>query len=383
MAAMDDRSGAIEIASDAGEMHRVVVGGDWTIGHGRALQKQIASALTALAGSREVMIDIGAVERLDTAGGWLLTRLGHELRDDGARVVFTSVAPKYRDLIEELSAKEPADLAQGKRQNRFVAWLERLGASVQQIGNDVVRGITFLGAVVIALGGWVMRPWHGRWISVIHQMDRSGVQAIPIIALMSVLIGGIIAQQGIFQLKQFGADSLAVDLVAIIVLRELGVLLTAIMVAGRSGSAYTAEIGSMKMREEIDALRVIGLEPVEVLVLPRVIALILVLPVLTFISDISALVGAGFVSWTYAGMPPTAFIERVREAIGLNTYLVGLIKAPAMALIIGLISTVEGLAVRGSSESLGLHTTASVVKAIFMVIVVDGIFAIFFATIGY
>ena len=192
---------------------------------------------------------------------------------------------------------------------------------------------------------------------------------MPIIVLISFLVGCIVAQQGIFQLQKFGATAFVVDLVGILVLRELGVLLTSIMVAGRSGSAFTAEIGSMKMREEIDALRVMGLDPMEVLIMPRILALVIGLPLLTFISAIAALFGGGITAWIYGDISPDVFLSRLRAAIGINTFLVGLIKAPFMALIIGIIASIEGLAVEGSAESLGRHVTSSVVKAIFMVIV--------------
>jgi phospholipid/cholesterol/gamma-HCH transport system permease protein len=171
-------------------------------------------------------------------------------------------------------------------------------------------------------------------------------------------------------------------MVGILVLRELGVLIVAIMVAGRSGSAYTAELGSMKMREEIDALRTMGFDPIEVLILPRIAALIIGVPILTFIGSMSALYGGGLVCWLYGGIDPDIFLSRLKESIALNTFQVGMIKAPFMALIIGVVACVEGLAVKGSAESLGLQTTASVVESIFLVIVLDGLFAIFFASIG-
>ena len=200
---------------------------------------------------------------------------------------------------------------------------------------------------------------------------------------MSSIVGAIIAQQGAFQLRYFGAEIFVVDLVGILVLRELGVLLTAIMIAGRSGSAITAEIGSMKMREETDALTVIGLNPVGVLVFPRLVALVIGLPLLTVLSDASALVGAGAVAWSYSGIPPHAFLTRLRDAVELHTYLAGLIKAPFMALIIGIIASVEGMKVGGSAESLGLRVTSSVVRSIFVVIMVDGLFAMFYAAINF
>jgi phospholipid/cholesterol/gamma-HCH transport system permease protein len=203
------------------------------------------------------------------------------------------------------------------------------------------------------------------------------------VALINFIVGCIVAQQGIFQLRRFGASAFAVDLIGILVLRELAVLLTSIMIAGRSGSAITAELGSMKMREEIDALRVMGLDPVEVLVVPRVLALIVALPLLTFLADMAAIFGGLVVSWSYGAMSPEIFMSRLKDAIAMNTFLVGLIKAPFMALIIGIVSTLEGMTVEGSAESLGERVTASVVKSIFMVIVIDGLFAMFFAAIDY
>ena len=216
----------------------------------------------------------------------------------------------------------------------------------------------------------------------VNQIDRVGWRAVPIILLITFLIGAIVAQQGIFHFRKFGADIFVVDMVGILVLRELGVLVVCVMVAGRSGSAYTAEIGSMKMREEIDALQTMGFDPTRILILPRIAALVLAVPMLTFIGSMAALYGAGLVAWFYGGISPDVFLQRLREVISTDHFLVGIIKAPFMAFIIGIVACVEGLEVRGSSESLGLQTTSSVVKAIFLVIVLDGFFAIFFAAIN-
>jgi phospholipid/cholesterol/gamma-HCH transport system permease protein len=212
-------------------------------------------------------------------------------------------------------------------------------------------------------------------------MEKAGFDALPLVCLLTFLIGAVVAQQGAVQLRQFGAEVFTVNLIAIIFLREVGLLLTAIIVAGRSGSAFTAEIGSMKMREEIDALRTMGLDPIEVLILPRVFALIIALTMLSFIGSMAALYGGGLVAWFYGGMSPDIFIARLQEAISITHFKVGMIKAPFMALVIGVVACAQGFAVKGSAESLGLQTTASVVKAIFLVIVLDGLFAVFFASI--
>jgi phospholipid/cholesterol/gamma-HCH transport system permease protein len=239
-----------------------------------------------------------------------------------------------------------------------------------------------LGALTTALLTVIVRPGRFRLTSAVHHLDRVAWQAIPIILLITFLIGGIIAQQGIFHFRKFGAETYVVDMVGILVLREIGVLIVAIMVAGRSGSSYTAELGSMQMREEIDALRTMGHDPVEVLILPRVLALVIALPILAFLGSMAALYGGGLIAWAYGGMSPDIFIERLKSAISTTHFWVGITKAPFMALAIGIIACSEGLRVKGSAESLGLQTTRSVVKSIFLVIILDGVFAIFFASIG-
>jgi len=239
-----------------------------------------------------------------------------------------------------------------------------------------------LGALANALGRVFVKPRTLRPTSVVHHLDRVGWQAVPIVLLITFLIGCIISQQGFFHFRKLGADDYVVDLLGILILREIGVLLVAIMVAGRSGSSYTAEIGSMKMREEIDALQTMGRDPVEVLMLPRVIALLLALPMLTFLGSIAALYGGGLVAWLYGGMSPSIFLARLQDAVSVTDFQVGMTKAPFIALVIGAIACGEGAKVKGSAESLGLHTTSSVVKSIFLVIVLDGVFAIFFASVG-
>jgi phospholipid/cholesterol/gamma-HCH transport system permease protein len=266
--------------------------------------------------------------------------------------------------------------AGGKRSGEsLVARLLRFGRGVAA---DALAFLHMLGAVSAALLGVLRHPTSFRLTSMVYQLGRVGWQAIPIMALITFLIGAIIAQQGIFHFRKFGAESYVVDMVGILVLREIGVLIVAIMVAGRSGSAYTAELGSMKMREEIDALCTMGLDPVSVLILPRVLALVVALPILAFLGSMAALYGGGLIAWLYGGMSPAI----LREAVSITHFEVGIIKAPFMALVIGLVAACEGLKVKGSAESLGLQTTESVVKSIFLVIVLDGVFAVFFASIG-
>ena len=269
-----------------------------------------------------------------------------------------------------------------RRSNRIVAALAAVGQNVSGVGGSFAAFVNMMGALAVALVRVVANPRRMRLTAMVHQLDIVAWRGVPIILLITFLVGAIIAQQGIFHFRKFGADIYVVDMVGILVLRELGVLIVCIMVAGRSGSAITAELGSMKMREEIDALRTMGFDPVEVLILPRILALIIGVPILTFLGSMAALYGGGLVAWLYGGIDPDIFLSRLREAISLDTFKVGMIKAPFMALVIGVVACIEGLSVKGSAESLGLQTTASVVESIFLVIVLDGFFAIFFASIG-
>jgi len=260
--------------------------------------------------------------------------------------------------------------------------LVSVGMTMSAVAADLHLFVQMLGSLIAAFGRVIRHPTTFRFTSTVHQLERVGWRAVPIILLITVLIGAILAQQGIFHFRKFGADIYVIDMVGVLVLREVGVLIVCIMVAGRSGSSYTAELGAMRMREEVDALRTMGFDPVEVLILPRIIALVIAVPTLTFLGSMAALYGGGLVAWLYGGIAPEVFLTRLREAVTINTFEVGLIKAPFMALVIGVVACVEGLQVQGSAESLGEQTTNSVVKSIFLVIVLDGIFAMFFASIG-
>ncbi len=358
----------------------VAASGSWLLDNARAVEEMVESLDVGRPG--KVVLDLSAVDAMDTSGAWLLHRLQAKMEFLGARVKVDNLPEDYQELVSGVETHHPPPWKPRKRRISL-AWLaEVTGRQIVEIGRDAVAVTNILGTLVMVLLNVVRHPSRIRLISVAHQFDRAGIGAVPIVVLMCFLIGGIIAQQGGFYLRQFGADRYVVDLVGVLVLREIGVLLTAIMVAGRSGSAFTAELGSMKMHEEIDALHVIGMRVTEVLVLPRVIALMIALPMLTIFGNLAALVGGGLVSWMYLDIPPFSFMLFLKEALTVETLLVGLTKAPFMALIIGLVACVEGFKVRGSSESLGVHTTLSVVKSIFMVIVVDGLFAMYFAGIG-
>jgi len=365
-----------------GERLRLAAGGAWIAKNARSLEKQIEHAGRHNDGVKRVDIDMTGVDRLDTFGAWLLQRLVRDFSARGADTKVTGLKDDYRQLMDELSAMKPEVKVVHTRAQSFSYALASIGENIVSVGGSLSHMVNMLGALIVALLRVVTRPRSFRFTSLVHQLDNVAWRAVPIVLLITFLIGCIIAQQGLFHFRKFGADVFVVDMVGILVLRELGVLIVCIMVAGRSGSAYTAELGSMKMREEIDALQTMGFDPVEVLILPRVLALIIGVPILTFLGSMAALYGGGLVCWLYGGIDPDIFLSRLKEAIALNTFQVGMIKAPFMALMIGLVACVEGMAVKGSAESLGRQTTASVVESIFLVIVMDGLFAIFFASIG-
>jgi phospholipid/cholesterol/gamma-HCH transport system permease protein len=366
----------------AGERLELAASGSWTAAHAVALERLLQSSAPAITAAPATAIDVAGVQELDTLGAWLLERL---MRDGGAQgrdVKLLGLPDRYRGLLEEVRQVNRLPPAAVPKPNPVLRALDSAGRTAIDIKSSLDMFLTMLGAIALALLRVIMRPRTFRLTSAVHHLFRVGWQAVPIMLLITFLIGCIIAQQGFFHFRKFGADAYVVDMVGILVLRELGVLIVAIMVAGRSGSAYTAELGSMKMREEIDALRTMGFDPVEVLILPRVLALVIALPILTFIGSMAALYGGGLVAWLYGDMNPSIFIARLREAISVTHFQVGMIKAPFMALVIGVVACSEGLAVKGSAESLGLQTTTSVVKSIFLVIVLDGVFAMFFASIG-
>ncbi len=361
---------------------RLALAGDWTLAASRRLETMAQEIVRLGAAAPFVTLDLAGVSRLDTAGAWLINRSRRSLAHENVGVALENVRPEHGVMLEQAAWRDFGPPAR-RGPPALLALLTDLGRSVVEGCQEFYRGVAFLGEFVATMGFVALRPGRFRATSLVAQMELVGLRSTPIIILINLLVGGIVAQQGIFQLLRFGASSYTVSLIGILVLREMGVLLTSIMIAGRSGSAITAEIGSMKMREEIDALRVMGLSPIEVLIAPRVLALVLSLPLLTFIADMAALFGGMLVSWSYGGISPSAFVSLLKDAIAFHTFMVGLVKAPFMGLVIGIIAAMDGLATRGSAESLGRQVTASVVKSIFMVIVLDGLFAIFFAGIDY
>ncbi len=353
---------------------------------GEMLTQSLAMVESAFAGIQpaggSVTLDLSDVEALDTGGAWLVADLAKRFTGTGAQLRYKGVQPAHAALIETVSHNIPEKPGKLAEPRSFVDWVADVGQGTVGSWKDTLSILGFLGLTLHRLGRTLIMPWRLRRAALFTHMEETGFKALPIVALMGFLIGVVLAFQGATQLKQFGAEIFVVELISISVLRELGILLTAIIVAGRSGSAFTASIGSMKVQEEIDAMRTLGLDPIEVLVVPRVLALLIMLPILGFVADIAGLFGGGLMSWIDLGISPGMFVTRLNESTDVWQLAVGLIKAPFFALVIGVIACWQAMQVKGSAQSVGQRTTASVVQSIFMVIAIDALFSIFFSEIG-
>jgi phospholipid/cholesterol/gamma-HCH transport system permease protein len=375
-------SDALLAATVSGDRLELLAAGDWTADRASDLERLVtAAAIPPQSPIKFVRVNMEGVAKLDTYGAWLLERLLRGSREQGATADVINLDDQFRTLVETIHQTTELPDPERLRRKSVADWLVAVGENIAEVGQSAALFVQMLGAVTFAFLRVFWRPRTFRFTSLVNQIDLVGWRAVPIILLITFLIGAILAQQGIFHFRRFGADVFVVDMVGILVLREVGVLIVCVMVAGRSGSAYTAELGSMKMREEIDALQTMGFDPISVLVLPRILALVIAVPMLTFLGEMSALYGAGLVASLYGGIQPEVFIQRLREVISIDHFMVGMVKAPFMALVIGIVACVRGLETKGSAESLGMQTTNAVVQSIFLVIVLDGIFAVFFAAI--
>ena len=317
-------------------------------------------------------LGLGQLSGLDTPGALFLC----ELRDKG--VELTDIRPEHKALLDLICRLELKPLPKSKPAPRWRQLIIQLGKGADNAWHDTLDIITFVGSVASVTGHALIHPRHLRLASISRHIGETGINALPIVGLMAVMIAVVLGYQGVAQLRPYGGEDFTINLVAVSVLREMGVLITAIMVAGRSGSAFTAEIGVMKAREEIDALEVMGVEPMEVLVVPRVIGLVIALPLLTFFADMMGLLGGAVISHALLDVSPMQYLERVHKAVDGSDLFVGLFKAPIFAFFIAVIACMHGLRVRGSAESVGQETTRAVVKGIFVVIVLDALFSILF-----
>ena len=375
----EDAASRVDVTARAGALD-VRLAGSCTLAEAESLGVRLGEIQPERSGVAR--IDLSAVTALDTAGAWVLFRFVHRLESICARVELVGSTPAQEALLHRM---RPV-LEERQSLSRPAVWpiramVERVGRAVISFVERAYSLISFFGVVAMVLVRTLMRPGRIRFISLLSHVERIGLDAMPIVGLLSFLIGVVLAYQGAEQLRAYGAEIFTVNLLGVSVLRELGVLLTAIMVAGRSGSAFTAEIGTMKVNEEVDALTTLGLDPVEVLVLPRLVAMMIALPLLVFFSDMMALIGGAIMSMLVLDISLAQFIVQFQEAITIRMFWVGIVKAPFFAFLIAMVGCYEGLRVTGSAESVGRLTTKSVVEAIFLVIVADAAFSIFFSYI--
>ncbi len=353
-----------------GSVYRVA--GALTITRAATTQREIDSLADPLT------IDLSKVERMDTVGAWIVYRT---VRDRQAKVI--GATGDETSLLKEVGEFDAPARVRPEEEGGFTRMLYELGEWVADIGKTFVGLLGFLGAVLIAFANIIRRPKRFRLNAVVQRFDVVGVRALGIIGLMTFLIGVVVGQQGAVQLEQFGAQIYTINLIGRITIRELATLMTAIMVAGRSGSAFAAQIGTMKITEEIDAMRTIGVSPVEALVIPRMLATIVMMPLLAFFAMIMSLLGGGVLVWVQLDIPPGTYIQILREVVPMTDLWIGLIKAPVFGFIIALAGCFQGMLVESDSEQVGMRTTTAVVQSIFLVIVLDAVFAVFFSSIGW
>jgi phospholipid/cholesterol/gamma-HCH transport system permease protein len=326
----------------------------------------------------EIVVDLSEVERMDTVGAWLVHKLE---RDRSAKVIGATEEQKL--LIDHVARADQPVKIKRDYEMPLLRVVGQVGASIQLAGRTLIGLLGFFGALLISIWNIARHPRRFRLNAIAQQFEVVGVHALFIVGLMSFLVGIVIAQQGAVQLRQFGAEIYTINLIGRSSVKELGVLMTAIMVAGRSGSAFAAQIGSMKLSEEVDAMRTIGVSPMEALVFPRVLATVLLMPLLGFYAAVLSIVGGGIFCWIALDIPPITFVQRIREVVPMTDLWQTLIKAPVFGLIIAMAGCFQGMQVEGNAEEVGLRTTTAVVQGIFLVIVLDAFFAVFFTEIGW
>jgi phospholipid/cholesterol/gamma-HCH transport system permease protein len=364
-----------------GRLARLIADGEWTVRDAARIDSQLRNL--DLADANEAVIDGNGIKRLDSAGAWLLVRTKRNMEQSGKRVREFLLPDVYAPLLHTIEQEHTAPPVVMERRHGFMALVERLGRATVETGQQGYRMLGYLGRFTIELMEAIFQPRGNLRIAALFtQVEEIGINALPIVGLLGFLIGIVMAYQGADQLRRFGAEIFTINLLGVGILRELGGLVTAIIIAGRSGSAFTAQIGTMKVNEEIDALQTIGINTFDVLVLPRVLGLIIALPFLTFYADVMAMIGGAVMCYFDLGITVPAFMRQLHEAVSMNTFLVGIIKAPIFAVTIGLVGCFEGLQVERNAASVGALTTRSVVEAVFLVIVIDAAFSILFSILG-
>lgn len=348
--------------------------GRWTIEHAAEIATALAAAPCGLS-----KVDASGVERLDSLGVLQLLRYSRRCGVEFDAFTFDEQHRALVSAIEDVADDRPKK----RRDTGFLAALGRLGFAVQDNGKEALALVAFFGEVLVKLARTVKEPSRFRPIALVHHMEQVGLDSLPLVALLSYMVGAVVAFLGANVLRDFGAQIYVVELVDISFLREFGVLLTAIILAGRTASAFTAQIGAMKSREEVDAIRTLGMDPIDLLVIPRILALLLTLPLLTFVAMIAGLLGGMTVGAYGLDISPQQYMARMQSTIEARHFWVGLSKAPIFALIIGLVGCLEGLQVEGTAQSVGERTTSSVVQAISLVIILDAVAALWYMQVGF
>ena len=357
----------------------ILLSGGWTARGIGAIEATLQSV--RVVGNAEIVADGARIEALDTAGAWLLQKLLSRLRGEGAVVTLKGLQPSFAKLLDVVAQQmiEQANLAPAI--NKPATLLERVGRSTSAVIEETIALASFVGENAIAIAGSFTHPARIRWRPILYNIRSAGFDALPIVGLLSFLLGIVVAYQGADQLRQYGANIFVADLVGLSMLREFAPLMTAIIIAGRSGSAYAAQIGTMTVTEEIDAMRTIGIRPLELLVLPKVIALVIALPLLTVFADVLGVFGGMIMARSQLGISFGEFQDRFVKAVSITAYMVGIGKAPVFAIIISVVGCFQGFRTRGGADSVGRQTTRSVVQSIFLVIVADALFSIAFSAL--
>ena len=358
---------------------QLTLSGDWTVHTIRDVSERLAAAQKS--DVKELQADCTDLGRLDTAGAFIIDRFA--CRAGAGEVKAVNASPQVSALLEQAASLRPEEREEkSKTEYGVVDLLERTGRTTMSFLEETTATLAFLGETIASMAHMVTRPSKMRWTALVSVMEDSGLDAVPIVAFLSFFVGMVIAFIGATTLSEFGATIFTVELVGFAVLREFGVVITAIILAGRTNSAFTAQIGAMRMRQEVDALVTLGLNPMDVLVVPRAFAMLVMTPILTLIAALFGLGGGVFVSWLALDINPTVFINRLQSAVPVANFWVGMSKAPVFGLVVALIGCRQGLLVGGSVQSLGQSTTKSVVQAIFSIIVIDAMFALFYLELG-
>jgi phospholipid/cholesterol/gamma-HCH transport system permease protein len=367
-----------------GNGRRIVAAGAWTVAHAGPLDRALGDLVERLPAERgTVVVALDGLAGLDTAGAWLVHRTRRRLEERGVDCRIEGLTPPRARLLEKIAtACDQAALPPAPRTNWLVEQLAVCGRATLDALDEVVELLAFFGSLATTLLATLARPWRLRATAFSAHVLRTGLEALPIVGLMSFLIGVVLAFQGASQLRQFGAEIFTINLLALSILREIGVLMTAIIVAGRSGSAFTAQIGTMVVNEEVDALRTLGLDPMEVLVVPRVLALMVSLPLLAVFANLMGLLGGGLLTLMVLDIPLGQFLQQLQGASDGTQLWAGLVKAPVFAFVIAMVGCRNGLRVEGDAASVGRLTTQAVVSGIFLVIILDAGFSIAFNVLG-